>query len=147
MWTELSDTAILEKIGARLKTRRISRGLKQQELAEESGVGVSTIAKIESGQSVAFSLLISVMRTLDLLENLDLLVPEQKPSPMELLRTQGKKVKRVRNKFVPILQYIRQSKYHAGSPPKYNISLIDTFIPISLASSYNVLSSPRLVIA
>ena len=98
MWTELSDTAILEKIGARLKTRRISRGLKQQELAEESGVGVSTIAKIESGQSVAFSLLISVMRTLDLLENLDLLVPEQKPSPMELLRTQGRKVKRVRNK-------------------------------------------------
>lgn len=98
MWTELSDTAILEKIGARLKTRRISRGLKQQELAEESGVGVSTIAKIESGQSVAFSLLISVMRTLDLLENLDLLVPEQKPSPLELLRTQGRKVKRVRNK-------------------------------------------------
>ena len=98
MWTELSDTAILKKVGARMKTCRISRGLKQQELADESGVGVSTIAKIENGQSVAFSLLISVMRTLGLLENLDLLVPEQKPSPMELLRTQGKKVKRVRTK-------------------------------------------------
>lgn len=98
MWTELSDSAILEKLGARMKTRRISRGLKQQELADESGVGVSTIAKIENGQTVAFSLLISVMRTLGLLENLDLLVPEQKPSPMELLRTQGKKVKRVRTK-------------------------------------------------
>ena len=98
MWTELSDTAILEKIGARLKTRRISRGLKQQELAEESGVGVSTIAKIESGQSVAFSLLISVMRTLGLLENLDLLIPEQKPSPLELLKMQGKQIKRVRTK-------------------------------------------------
>lgn len=98
MWTELSDTAILEKLGARMKACRISGGLKQQELAGESGVGVSTIAKIESGQSVAFSLLISVMRTLGLLENLDLLVPEQKPSPMELLKTQGKKVKRVRTK-------------------------------------------------
>ena len=98
MWTELSDTAILEKLGARMKACRISRGLKQQELAGESGVGVSTIAKIESGQSVAFSLLVSVMRTLGLLENLDLLVPEQKPSPMELLKTQGKKVKRVRTK-------------------------------------------------
>ena len=52
MWTELSDTAILNKLGARLKAYRISRGLKQQELAVESGVGVSTIAKIESGQSV-----------------------------------------------------------------------------------------------
>lgn len=98
MWTELSDTAILEKLGARLKARRISIGLKQQELAKESGVGISTITKIEGGQSVAFSLLISVMRTLGLLENLDLLIPEQKPSPMELLKTQGKQVKRVRTK-------------------------------------------------
>ena len=81
-----------------MKARRISIGLKQQELAKESGVGVSTITKIEGGQSVAFSLLISVIRTLGLLENLDLLVPEQKPSPMELLKTQGKQVKRVRTK-------------------------------------------------
>ena len=44
MWTELSDTAILNKLGKRLKAYRISRGLKQQELASESGVGVSTIA-------------------------------------------------------------------------------------------------------
>ncbi|MDY4160181.1 MAG: helix-turn-helix transcriptional regulator [Prevotella sp.] len=98
MWTELSDTAILNKLGTRLKDYRISSGLKQQELAMESGVGVSTIAKIESGQSVSFSLLISIMRTLGLLENLDLLVPEQKPSPMELLKMQGKQVKRVRTK-------------------------------------------------
>ena len=98
MWTELSDTAILKKLGARLKAYRISRGVKQQELAMESGVGVSTIAKIESGKSVTFSLLISVIRTLGLLENIDLLVPEQKPSPMELLKMQGKQVKRVRTK-------------------------------------------------
>jgi transcriptional regulator with XRE-family HTH domain len=98
MWTELSDTAILKRLGAGLKAYRIARGMKQQELAAESGVGVSTIAKIENGQSVALSLLVSVMRTLGLLENLDLLVPEQKPSPLELLKMQGKQVKRVRTK-------------------------------------------------
>ncbi len=98
MWTELSDMAILSKLGTRLKSYRISRGLKQQELALESGVGISTIAKIENGQPVSFLLLISVMRTLGLLENIDLLVPEQKPSPMELLKMQGKQVKRVRTK-------------------------------------------------
>ena len=32
MWTELSDTAILNKLGTRLKAFRISIGLKQQEL-------------------------------------------------------------------------------------------------------------------
>ena len=98
MWTELSDTAILKRLGTRLKAYRIARGMKQQELAAESGVGVSTIAKIENGQSVSLSLFVSVMRTLGLLENLDLLVPEQKPSPLELLKTQGKQVKRVRTK-------------------------------------------------
>ena len=98
MWTELSDAAILKEIGVRIKSRRISRGIKQLELAAESGIGVSTIAKIESGQSVSFLLLVSVMRTLGLLENLDLLVPEQRPSPMELLKMQEKKAKRVRVK-------------------------------------------------
>ncbi|MBP5538564.1 MAG: helix-turn-helix domain-containing protein [Bacteroidales bacterium] len=88
----------MKTLGTRLKACRIARGMKQQELAAESGVGVSTIAKIENGQSVAFSLLVSILRTLGLLENLDLLVPEQKPSPLELLRTQGKQVKRVRSK-------------------------------------------------
>lgn len=81
-----------------MKAYRISQGIKQQELATESGVGVSTIAKIENGQSVTFSLLVSVMRTLGLLENFEVLVPEQKTSPMELLRMQGKQVKRVRTK-------------------------------------------------
>jgi len=98
MWTELSDTAILKMLGTRLKAYRISREMKQQELATESGVGVSTIAKIESGQSVSLSLLVSVIRTLGLLENLDMLVPEQKPSPLELLKMQGKQTKRVRTK-------------------------------------------------
>ena len=98
MWTELSDTAILKKIGARMKDCRVSRGLKQQELAAESGVGVSTIAKIEKGQSVTLSLFVSVMRTLGLLENFELLLPEQKPSPLDLLRMQRKKVQRVRTK-------------------------------------------------
>ena len=98
MWTELSDTAILKQIGARMRACRIARGLKQQDLAEESGVGVSTIAKIENGQSVALSLFVSVMRTLGLLENIELLVPEQKTSPMDLLKMQRKKVQRVRSK-------------------------------------------------
>ncbi|MBQ7622898.1 MAG: helix-turn-helix transcriptional regulator [Bacteroidales bacterium] len=98
MWTELSDTAILKSLGTRLKACRVSRGMKQLELAAESGVGVSTIAKIENGQSVSLSLLVSVLRTLGLLDNLELLVPEQRVSPLELLKTQGKQVKRVRTR-------------------------------------------------
>lgn len=96
MWTELSDTAILKRLGNRIREYRIARELKQSDLAVESGVGLSTIRKIEGGQPVSVLLLVSVLRTLDLLENIDLLVPETKVSPLQLLKMQGKKVQRVR---------------------------------------------------
>ena len=96
MWTELSDTAILTRLGNRIREYRIARELKQSDLAEESGVGLSTIRKIENGLPVSVLLLISVLRTLDLLENLDLLVPETRITPLQLLKFQGRKVQRVR---------------------------------------------------
>ncbi len=72
--------------------------MKQSELATESGIGISTVVKIESGQSVSLLLLISVLRTLGLLENLELLVPAAQPSPLQLLKMQGKRQQRVRTK-------------------------------------------------
>ncbi len=96
MWTELSDVAILKTLGNRIREYRISMGMKQAELARQSGVGLTTIGKIEKGQSVSLALLITVLRTLGLLENLDLIVPETKISPIQMLQLQGKKVQRVR---------------------------------------------------
>ncbi len=98
MWTELSDNAILKDIGTRIKAYRIAMNMKQSELATESGIGISTVVKIESGQSVSLLLLISVLRTLGLLENLELLVPAAQPSPLQLLKMQGKRQQRVRTK-------------------------------------------------
>ena len=96
MWTELSDPAIMKQLGARIKDYRIGMGMRQSDVAKESGVSLNTINKIESGKPVSFVLMISVMRTLNLLENLELLVPESRISPLQLLKLQGKKVKRVR---------------------------------------------------
>lgn len=96
MWTELSDTAIMKNLGSRIKAYRIELGIKQNELADESGVGLSTIGKIENGQPVSFALIISVLRTLGLLENLELLVPQNKISPLQMLKLQGKQAQRVR---------------------------------------------------
>lgn len=96
MWTSLSDPAILKQLGTRIKQYRINTGMRQSELAKESGVGISTINKIESGKSVSLILLISVLRTLNLLENLELLVPATKISPLQLLKLQGTTPQRVR---------------------------------------------------
>ncbi len=96
MWTEMSDPAILAKLGARIREIRIRSGIQQGELARNSGVSTSTISKIEKGESVSNILFISVLRSLGLLENMEFLVPETKISPIVLKKMQGRKLYRVR---------------------------------------------------
>lgn len=97
MWTEMSDPAILVKLGERIKDYRIRMGLKQSDVAKMSRIGTNTIYKIEKGRPISILLLISILRTFGLLENIDMLVPETKLTPMQLLKLQEKKIKRVRN--------------------------------------------------
>lgn len=47
-------------LGERLKQRRLSLNLTQKALAEKSGVGVSTVARIESGQGGTLDNLIHI---------------------------------------------------------------------------------------
>jgi len=82
----LSNRQIVEEIGKRLKNLRISKSLTQKQLAENSGVSLFTIAQIENGKPVSFLLIISVMRVLKLLDNIELLFPEKQLSPIELLK-------------------------------------------------------------
>ena len=96
MWTEMSNPAILLKIGSRIRETRIRQDKTQAELALASGVTPLTVANIEKGKSVSTLILISVLRELGLLENLESLVPEAKISPLQLKKIQGKKRSRVR---------------------------------------------------
>lgn len=97
MWTEMSNSAILSKIGGRIKEARIRKNITQAELAVAVGVTPLTVANIENGKSVSSLTLIGVFRALDLLENLEQLVPEPKISPILLKKLQGKKRYRVRH--------------------------------------------------
>ena len=45
-----APTEIGDILGERLKTQRLSLNLTQAALAEKAGIGVSTVARIESGQ-------------------------------------------------------------------------------------------------
>lgn len=96
MWTEMSSPAILVKIGSRIKETRIRQSKTQVELATAAGVTPLTVANIEKGKSVSTLILISVLRELGLLENLENLVPEAKISPLQLKKLQEKKRYRVR---------------------------------------------------
>ena len=98
MWTELSDPAILQRLGERIREYRIRMEMTQAELAEKSGVSMGTVVRAEQGKTVSTLLLVSLLRTLGALENLEMLLPEIRISPMQMRKMQGKKVQRIRHK-------------------------------------------------
>lgn len=82
---EENNRFILRELGQRIKEIRIKRSLTQQELAQNAGVSFSTIARIENGTSVNMENYMRILRNLNLLQNFDLLVPEQQIAPEDIL--------------------------------------------------------------
>ncbi len=87
---KLSDAAVLEELGQRIARYRLNRNMTQGALATESGVSTPTVQRLENGHSTQASNLIRILRTLQLLENLDALIPEPVISPLQQARLQGK---------------------------------------------------------
>lgn len=90
----LSEAAVLAELGHRLARRRLDKGLTQAALAAEAGISKSTVERIESGASTQLAKLIRLLRPLGLLDNIDVLVPEQAISPIDLLKLHGKQRQR-----------------------------------------------------
>ncbi|ACD89215.1 MAG: helix-turn-helix domain-containing protein [Chlorobium limicola] len=97
----LTDEAILGELGCRLAQRRLELQLSQGALAEQAGVSKRTVERVEAGATTQMSSMIRVMRVLGLLEQLEALVPEAGPRPLELLKLKGKARKRARTKQKP----------------------------------------------
>lgn len=90
-----TDAVALAEIGRRLALVRLEKNLTQVQLAEQAGISKSTVQRLESGDvSPQLSGFIRVCRVLDLMERLDLLVPEPVPSPVEQLKLGGKRRQR-----------------------------------------------------
>lgn len=94
---EMTDDAVLAELGERLRRVRLQRGqLTQERLAEEAGVSTATVARLEAGQSTQCSSLIRILRQLELLDDMERLVPEPALSPIELLERKERPRQRVR---------------------------------------------------
>lgn len=94
----MSDGAILRKIGRRVKRKRLSRNMSQQQLAEISGLSRTTIRDIENGRNSSLLTLVQVLRGLHSLEELDSFLPEPAVSPLQLARMKGKQRQRASRK-------------------------------------------------
>jgi transcriptional regulator with XRE-family HTH domain len=96
--SSLSDTAIIEKIGQFIKTKRIDQELTQDDIAQRAAISRSTLSLIERGENTALSNLIKVLRVLDVLYVLNSFEVENTISPLLLAKEDEKKRKRVRLK-------------------------------------------------
>ena len=92
----LTSKAVVSEIATQIKNYRISRRITQKELAEQSGVSLRSISRFEQGADIQLSSLVKILRSLGLLDNLNMLVPDVTKSPSYYLPTTTKK--RVRKK-------------------------------------------------
>lgn len=88
-----SALAYAEQIGERLKQARLNQNLTQAELAQFVGVSRKTIMAAEKGHA-QLEMFIAIMMALNLTEQLDLFLPPQPISPIQLMKLQGKKRQR-----------------------------------------------------
>ena len=79
----LTDTAILAKIGEKLKSIRLKQNITQQSLAETANISLSTLKSIEKGNIRSFDSLLRIMRTLGKLDVLQPLIEDEQLSPSE----------------------------------------------------------------
>ena len=86
----MSNPAILVEIGKRLKEYRIRNDMTQKDVAEHAGV--------ERGDNISTLKLIAILRSLDMLENLDEFIPKPPVSPILYKKLMGKQRYRVRKR-------------------------------------------------
>lgn len=90
---EMTVSAYAEEIGERLKQARLNRDLTQAEVARLAGVARKTVLNAEKGKA-QLETLIAIMMALDLTDHLNLFLPKQEISPLQLAKLQGKKRQR-----------------------------------------------------
>lgn len=86
------DSAALKELGTRLAKIRKQQGYSQIRLAEEAGIGVATLRRIEGGQDSQMETWLKLLKALQMASAIDALLPENFNSPMaDAKRLKGKK--------------------------------------------------------
>ncbi len=79
----LSDTDITQRISAKLKELRLKQNISRQDMAESSGVSLSSIVRMEDGEIKSFGSFLRILRTLGKIDVLSPLLQEDEISPNE----------------------------------------------------------------
>ena len=95
---EYSTPELVRLLGSRFKEYRMRCNLTQKEVAEQSGIGLTTIHKFENGtaNSLSLSTFILLLRVFGQVNALDDVMPELPESPYLVLKEE-KKAQRIRH--------------------------------------------------
>ena len=95
---EYSTPELVRLLGSRFKEYRMRCNLTQREVAELSGIGLTTIHKFENGtaSNLSLSTFILLLKVVGQINALDDLLPELPESPY-LVRKDDRKAQRIRH--------------------------------------------------
>lgn len=88
------DATILQELGQRLTRIRKQHGMSQDDLAEEAGLGVATLRRIEAGEGSQFESWLKLMKALRMTSSIEALLPEKFDSPMAEALSDQKRVRK-----------------------------------------------------
>lgn len=83
------------ELGKKVRNYRLAMNLTQAQLATKAGLSKRAVERIESGESRTMDSFFMVLRAFNLIDNLDLLIPNQEIRPTDLVKKVPQK-KRVR---------------------------------------------------
>lgn len=95
---EYSTPELVRLLGERFRDYRMRCNLTQKEVAERSGMGLTTIHKFENGtaRNISLSTFILLLKVVGQINALDDVLPELPESPY-LIRKEEKKAQRIRH--------------------------------------------------
>lgn len=91
--SEMSASAMAEELGERLKQARLNQNLTQAEVAESVGVSRRIVMNAEKGKA-QLEVFVAILAALNLTSHLDLFLPKQHISPIQLAQLQGRQRQR-----------------------------------------------------
>ena len=89
-------TAMLLELGRRLATVRAQQGLTQQQLAEQAGIGIATLRRIEDGKDGRLGSWLRLLTALQLTAAIDAWLPEDVRSPLLEVKGRRRRVRKPR---------------------------------------------------
>lgn len=95
---EYTTPELVRLLGERFKEYRMRCNLTQKEVAEQSGIGLTTIHKFENGTAgnLSLSTFVMLLKVVGRINSLDDVMPELPMSPY-LIRKEDKKAQRIRH--------------------------------------------------